>query len=72
MMMDPIGEPDTFKINRKIFKIIAVPVTFIIRIDGFQSLPYQEIVFAILIIGNIPSRRGSLAEVIDQFFLFQR
>ena len=72
MMVDPIGEPDTLEINREIFKIITTPVTFKIGINGFQRFPNQKIVFAILIIGDIPSRQCSLAEVVDQFFLLQR
>ena len=73
MMMDAIGEPDTFEIPLESLPLGRLTSGFRLpAIKSFQSSSDTEVVRAILIIEDVASPEGCLAQIIHQSLLLHR
>ena len=72
VMVNAIGEPHTLQILFQSTKLIRIVVYGVVCIDGFQHLADAEVIFSILVEGDVPTIKGSFGEIIHQNLLTQR
>ena len=62
-------EPDFFEVFFESEPLVGGLIAVVGRINGFERPPYREVVFAILVVEDIPSAERSLTEIVDKLFL---
>ena len=70
--MNAIGEPYPFEVHFHIFKVGSRFVTLIMGVNSFEHPTDSQVILSILIKQDVTSFQGSLSQIINQFFLFQR
>ena len=71
VVMDAVAEEHPFSIYSKILEIFAVPVPVIIFENILKSLPYPEIVPAVLVPDDIPAVFCGFAQMVDILLLLK-
>ena len=57
--------------NHHVDEVTVRPVSLIVGVDRLQHLADGQVVFAILVVQDVPTFEGSLRQVVDQLFLLQ-
>ena len=71
-MMDAAGKPDTFQVNFESLEIFAFSITLVMTVYSLQGFTDAQIIFALLVEGDITSQEGCLRQAINIKFLCER
>ena len=71
VMMDAVGEPHPFEIDRQGLEVVALSVAFVVGVDALQGLADTQVVFAVLVVEDVSSLQRSLSEVVNVLLLLK-
>ena len=71
-MMDAAGKPDTLQINFESLEIFAFAITLVMKVYSLQGFTDAQVVFTLLVEGDITSQEGCLRQAININFLCER
>ena len=72
MMINTVRKPDTLEIDLQSLEVVRLTINRKVRINDFEHLADAEIVFPVLIEGDIPAKKCRFGKIIDKYLLPKR
>ena len=71
VVMDAVAEKHAFGVDQEVLPLLALAFAFVVLEDVLEDMADFQIVFEILVPGNVAARLGSFRKVIDVGFLLE-